>query len=53
MKYKLERVRYNDGTKSPFWMIGIYKNGVRFDESPQYSSFWYAFWEWMRVTILF
>lgn len=53
MRYRIERVRYKDGDKSPFWEITVYKNGIAFDESPQYSSLWFTIMEWLRVTILY
>jgi len=52
MKYKIKRVYYDDGTKSPWWTILIYQNGVLFDESAiQYSSFWYVFKLWLAATL--
>lgn len=51
-RYKIRRVRYEDGTKSPWWTIDIYKNGRLFDESQiQYSSFWAVFKIWITTTI--
>lgn len=53
MKYKIKRVRYNDGTKSPWWTIIIYKDGKPFDESEtQYSSFWTIFKIWLKAILL-
>ena len=37
MRYKIKRVRYDDGTKSPWWTIVIYKNGQPFDERKWYK----------------
>lgn len=54
MKYKIKRVRYNDGTKSPWWKIVIYKNGKPFDESQtQYSSFFTVFKIWLKATLFY
>ena len=53
MKYKIERVRYGDGTKSPYWRIAIYKDGICYDESPQYSSFIYTLKLWFKATFLY
>ena len=54
MKYKINRVRYNDGTKSPWWTIVIYKNGKLFDElKTQYSSFWTVFKIWLKATLFY
>lgn len=51
-RYKIRRVRNEDGTKSPWWTIDIYKNGSLFDESQtQYSSFWVVFKIWIMTTI--
>ena len=51
-RYKIRRVRNEDGTKSPWWTIDIYKNGRLFDESQtQYSSFWVVFKIWIMTTI--
>jgi len=53
MKYRIKRVKYEDGTKSPWWTIVIYKNGLPFDESPvQYSSFWSVFKIWLATILL-
>lgn len=51
MKYRIERAKYKDGIKSPFWLIVIYKNGIRIGESYQYSSLLYTIKEWIRVLI--
>lgn len=52
MKYKIKRVRYPDGSKSPYWKIVIYKNGRPFDESEQqYSSLLYTIKLWLLATI--
>jgi hypothetical protein len=53
MKYRIERVKYPDGSKSPWWRIAIYKNGQRYGESEQYSSFFYTFWLWLKATLLY
>lgn len=52
MKYKIEKVKYDDGSYSPWWRIAIYKNGMRYDESPQYSSFLYTLKLWLKATFL-
>ena len=53
MKYRIKRVRYDDGTKSPWWKIVIYKYGKPYDESiAQYSSFLDVFRLWLKATIL-
>lgn len=52
MKYRIKRVRYDDGTKSPWWKIVIYKNGKPYDESTaQYSSFFDVLKLWVKATI--
>ena len=52
MTYKIQRVRYDDGTKAPWWKILIYKNGKLFDEYPQqYSSLYDAIKFWFIVSI--
>ena len=51
MKYRIERVKYNDGTNSPWWRIAIYKNGMRYDESEQYSSFLYTLKLWIKAML--
>lgn len=54
MKYKIKRVRYDDGSKSPWWTIVIYKNGRPFDElETQYSSFWEVFKLWLIATLFY
>lgn len=54
MKYKIKRVRYDDGSKSPWWTIVIYKNGRPFDElETQYSSFWTVFKLWLIATLFY
>lgn len=53
MKYKIKRVYYPDGEKSNWWKIVIYKNGLPFDESPQYSSLWYTIKQWFLATIFY
>ena len=53
MKYRIERVKYPDGSKSPWWRIAIYKNRMRWAESSQYSSFFYTFWLWLKATLLY
>jgi hypothetical protein len=54
MKYKIKRVYYNDGTKSPWWTIVIYKNGRSFDESKtQYSSFLTIFKIWLKAILFY
>ena len=50
MKYKIKRLCYNDGVKSPLWTI--YKNGKSFDVlKTQYSSFWEVFKNWIEATL--
>ena len=51
MKYRIERVKYNDGSNSPWWRIAIYKNGMRYDESEQYSSFLYTLKLWIKAML--
>lgn len=52
MKYKIKRVYYSDGEKSPWWTIIIYKDGKPFDESAiQYSSWWTVFKLWLTATL--
>lgn len=34
MRFKIERVRYSDGGKSPWWRLVAYKHGFRYGESP-------------------
>lgn len=52
MKYKIRRVYYKDGEKSPWWKIVIYKNGRPYDEfETQWSSFLYTVWIWFLATI--
>ena len=54
MRYKIKRVRYDDGTKSPWWTIVIYENGRPFDElQTQYSSFWTIFKIWLKATLFY
>lgn len=53
MKYKIERVKYDDGTISPWWRIAMYKNGQRCGESTQYSSFLYTLKLWLKATLLY
>lgn len=54
MKYKIKRVCYDDGTKSPWLTIVIYKNGKPFDESQtQYSSFLTVFKIWLKATLFY
>ena len=51
MRFKIERVRYDDGEKAPWWKILIYKNGLPFGESPEYSSFFYTLKLWVLATL--
>lgn len=53
MKYRIKRVYYPDGEKSHWWKIMIYKNGIPFDESPQYSSLLYTIRQWILVNIFY
>jgi hypothetical protein len=53
MKYRIKRVEYKDGTKSPWWTIVIYKNGMLFGESTiQYSSLWAVFKVWIKTILI-
>ena len=53
MKYRIKRVKYNDGTKSPWWTIMVYKNGKPVGESAtQYSSLWTIFKIWLKAILL-
>lgn len=52
MKYKIERVKYPDGSKSPWWRIVMYKHGQIYGESEQYSSFFYTLKLWFEATLL-
>ena len=51
MKYRIKRVYYPDGDKAPWWKIMIYKNGLPYGESAQYSSLFYTIKLWFLATI--
>lgn len=52
MRFKIKRVRYSDGEKSPWWKIEIYKDGRLYDESDQqWSSLLYTIKVWFIATI--
>lgn len=53
MRFKIERVRYSDGGKSPWWRLVAYKHGFRYGESPQFSSLFYVMRMYIKLTILY
>jgi hypothetical protein len=52
MKYRIEKAKYKDGAKSPWWTIVAYQNGKPVCEGDvQYSSFWTIFKIWLKVIL--